>query len=237
MGKQTFSLIYLFPLFFFFLFLIPSIQAAPPFSQTTTGISTGIIISFPQIDAIKVNQPYEFNFHLTNTTNGIPLVDNTTTKCVFHLYNPEGNHVNTVNVTKLTDTYDYELIVPSSNFSTTGLYHYIFQCNNTVQQIGGIVTTGLLVTPSGNGSAVGYYFLLFALVYILLFAGIFTRNIPVTILGGFATIILGLYTLNYGIDIYRNFATRGISLITICFGGFWAAKASLESLEEYNHLS
>ena len=89
----------------------------------------------------------------------------------------------------------------------------------------------LEVTPTGEISRIGFFVLIFLLAYTILLVGIFTRNIPVTILGGFATTVLGLYTLNNGIDVYRNFATEALSILTLSFGGFWMVKAAMEYLD------
>lgn len=121
------------------------------------------------------------------------------------------------------------------NTSQIGTYIYDYS-----DQSGNTYVNDFTITASGTSGGVlgnfGLFILLFAFGYAILFVGIFTRNIPTTILGGFALIIMGLYTLINGIDMYRNFATEAFSIITFAFGGFWAAKASLESLEIYNDL-
>lgn len=246
MGNQNNSkyILVLIPLLFF-LFLIPSIQAAPP-STTVVASSEGLIISFPHSPYLKLNNAGYIRFWVFNQTDGV-LMSNSSVNCTFDLFDNSGKNIFKImspdirygSLGTQACASCFNINISGTNFSRIGYYPYLLFCSTNPAypiKLGGTERDILEVTSTGASSDIGYFFIAFSLVYILLLIGIFTRNIPATILGGFAGILLGLYTLINGIDIYRNFLTEGISIITIAFSGFWAAKASLESLEEYNNL-
>ena len=202
------------------------VSAAPPVLSTIQSGSLEIIA--PTYNYVKVGLDKDIYWHVFNTT---ALLTNKTVTCSYHLYeqNLKGVHIVYVsNVKGFTNDRDFEVEVKGANF-TVGEYCQLIECNTSIQT-GGIEIC-FSVTPTGEGSRIGFYIFIFILAYIILLIGIFTKNIPATILGGFATTLLGLYTLNNGIDIYRNFATEWLSILTMAFGGFWMVKAALEYLE------
>lgn len=223
MGNTKIQRIFLFS----FVFLILSfslVSAAPPVLST---VNTGTIdILAPQIVSLKQYEAHDFYWHVFNSTK---LISNVSVSCDFHLYDNRhnsGEHIFVESKPKYTATRDFEAAANKYNFSNLGKYSYLIECNSS-SQAGGIEGE-FYVTPTGEESRIGFYIFLFILAFGLMTFGIFSRDIPSTILGGFALTIIGLYCLNNGIDIYRNFATEWISILTIVFGGFWAAKASLE---------
>lgn len=114
---------------------------------------TGYQIQFVNNNVIKVNTSYTFNFHIFNSSNDYPLIDNNT-RCEFHLYDPNGNHTASLkNIAKRIETginNEWEIEINANNFSTFGQHVYIMQCNNTLRNIGGFVSEDIEVTTSGR---------------------------------------------------------------------------------------
>jgi len=141
---------YLF-LFAIFLFaMLPFVSSAPPFTTSTTS-STGCTIAPIVRETLKTNQSFDFNFHVFNTSNGVPL-SNSTLQCNFHFYNQSGDHVFSTNLKN--DPFSEHLVVNEwaermmgGNISKVGQYAYIIQCNGT--NIGCADKGAFTVTNSG----------------------------------------------------------------------------------------
>lgn len=88
------------------------------------------------------------------------------------------------------------------------------------------------VTASGYDNMLGLSIIIILIIYAIAFIGFFGRNEWVTILGGFALILLGLFTLNNGIDVFRNFITESFSFITIGLGAFFTIFTGLQIINE-----
>jgi|TARA_R100000093_G_scaffold35586_1_gene18803 hypothetical protein len=96
-------------------------------------------------------------------------------------------------------------------------------------------TTGFsyLVTASGEAKGIlGFYILMFVLIYLLTFFSAYWENVTLTTLGAFGMIILGMFSLINGIDIYRNNLTEAFSLITIFIGAYFAVTGSIKVIQE-----
>jgi len=133
---------------FIFLFSMPMVLAVPiPFSETTT---TGFDIKYPPVDTIIQYQDYEFEFHVFNKTNGVPVYADGQSEisCYFHLYNSSGNHIAEMFDATPSHTFDYTFLVNGANFSQLGPYSYIVQCNSSNQ--GGFDSVPFRVTPTGQ---------------------------------------------------------------------------------------
>lgn len=131
--------------------IIPFVSAVPPFVSSS---STGGCVVVPMMrESIKLNQAFDFNFHIINSTNGFPL-SNTSVSCYFHLYNQTGDHSFAIRlqndpITEHLVTNEFVARLGGTNFSTIGDYAYIVQCNGTVST-GGCAEKGLFtVTHSG----------------------------------------------------------------------------------------
>lgn len=114
--------------------------------------------------------------------------------------------------------------------NTNSLGYYIV---NGVSDVNGINTVWVYdfnITPTGDSSNIGFFIILtIAIVGILMF-GIFTRNIPVTMIGALCTMAWGVYVGLNGFDIFRNLGTQVLSIIMIAFAGYWGINAGLEYL-------
>jgi len=130
---------------------------------------TGIEIEYPKITTLQLNRDFKFHFHLFNSSNGMPIL-NESTSCVFHLYNSTGSHIYTENdIKELHDDYDFEVKVNGGNFSKVGPFEYRFQCNSSTSNIGGFVSVPVTVTKDGydNILDIGMY------IGLIIFSAIF----------------------------------------------------------------
>ena len=101
-----------------FLLVLPFVCSAPPVT-TTQQFTVGYVIEAPIKDYYKLLQDYKFNIHVYNISNGMPVL-NQSTSCNFHLYNTSGNHIVKMSTTKIEDDADFEFLVKGGNFSKVG---------------------------------------------------------------------------------------------------------------------
>lgn len=122
----------------------------PPFETEVNTGDVGFDIKFPQIEFVELNEELKLHFHVFNRSSGLP-VDNVSTECYFHLYSPVGGHVYIEDkISVVSHLFDFEVELAGSNFSSLGLYSYIFQCNNSDSLTGGFVGQTFEVTSDGR---------------------------------------------------------------------------------------
>lgn len=163
----------LFLVIFISLLFAGIVSAAFPFIQSNVN---GYNIKIPVIGTLKQNQDFLFNFHVYNSSNGVP-IDNSSTDCVMHLYDPTGNQIMQENVPhsdEPTVDNEWEITILGGNLSSIGSYAYVVQCNST--SLGGFEGVGVEVTSTGialtTASSVVYasmFFLLMAFFGVTLF--------------------------------------------------------------------
>jgi hypothetical protein len=127
-------------IFFSFLLILlfaAVVMAAPPQVSSNVGL-TGLDIKYPEITTLKLNSPFEFEFHVFNRQDGNPVITNV--NCTFNLYNQTGGHIFETSQTVVNHKFDYSIDVPGTYFNYEGEYAYIIQCNGTVQEF--IVSSG-----------------------------------------------------------------------------------------------
>ena len=131
------------------LILLPSAFAVKP-TNTFVQSNTGIAIAAPIFDYMKANNSLTFNYHLYNSTNGLPIISGVS--CTFHLYDQQGSHKYELDpITTFDDKYDIEIKVAAGNF-TKGFYDSILQCNTSNalgSGIGGFTKDEFELTYSG----------------------------------------------------------------------------------------
>lgn len=145
----------------------------------------GYEIKYPNIFTFKQNSYFDFNFHVFNLTNGVP-INNATVQCNFHLYNQTGDHIYTTDrvphdpVTEHGVVNEWVVRMNGANFSNTGQYSYIIQCNDSVR--GGFVNVPILITKTGveltTQEAIIYSILLLGIILILIGSFYFALTIP-----------------------------------------------------------
>jgi len=129
MFNKKFFLIFL----FLFLFLIlPMISAVKPIDSIVTAEGYAIEPVFK--DYIRTNEMHEFELHIVNVSNGNPIT--TGIGCYMHLYHKVGNHHYEGYDDTVGHNFDYAFDVDGGNFSSRGIYHAKFNCNDSV--LGGI---------------------------------------------------------------------------------------------------
>lgn len=141
---------------------------------------------------------------------------------------------------------DGEILISKTPMTKDGSYYnYTLPMGKSVK-IGEYLVNGLadldgqntvwgynfFVTPSGNKDVLGFYILIFSVVYTLALIGFFGKNEIVTIFGALALISLGIYSLNNGIDVFRNQITEGISFLTIGLGGFLGIVSGISLIKD-----
>lgn len=117
-----------------FLVLCSFAYAAPPTKNIDFGQS-GLDIKIPIYNTITTGSAFDFNIHLFNISNGVP-IDNTSTTCVLHIYNQSGDHI--YGEFMIHEAYSEHFVnnewvsrLNSSIFSSRGEYNIITQCNNS----------------------------------------------------------------------------------------------------------
>ena len=223
------------PSLIFCLFLL-SFVSAQPFVQDVRLIE-GYDIKYPQNGILEINKNYTFFFHVFNMSDGMP-VGVTDTNCSFHLYNETGEHAidfgNIVNDGTHGVINEWGILVTGGNFTKTGDYSYIVQCNSSV--LGGYENVGFSVTTTGyeitTGNAILIFLsvLLFFILGTLLFTGSFkVKKIQIKwtfILGSFIFFLAGLNLISALIPdalINSNVVRFFDSFTAISFIMFWFA--------------
>ena len=128
-----------------FLFAILPFISAVPSVTTVQQFTGGLAIKYPSDQILQQNMPYEFEAHVFNISNGMPMTSDIA--CYFHLYNSTGKHQLEIVDTTVSHNFDYSFDVSAGNFSEVGDYYYIIQCNNSY--LGGFIEVPFEVTPNG----------------------------------------------------------------------------------------
>jgi len=192
-----------------FLLVMPLISAAQPVPQVFA-FTEGFTIQYPQISTLKQNQDYTFEFHVFNKSNGFPI--NKGISCYFELYNNTGDHQMFANVSVVTHTWDYEVIIEDGNFSRLGIYSYIFQCNNSVM---GSEPSSLLfeVTSTGELKPSEMEILIISILFILVLSFMLF-----TFIWNFEHLVTGDTSIkDVGISISYYFTLLSFSLLNKLF--------------------
>lgn len=198
---------------FIFLFLfVNSVEALDVSSPTNE------IYIIPQ--AIQQNQPY--NILLPCTNNGS--ICTSVTNCTASLTQKGSPVFLNKTLGKTYPPYYNASLTPQQN-NISGIFIGDYQCTDGINTGSGQFQ--LTITPSGESNVLGLFILLFVVCYFVGFFGFFGKNEFISMIGGFALLILGLYTASNGIDVYRNYMTQSLSAITIGLGAIFSITATL----------
>lgn len=115
-------------IFLIVILLIPCVFAAPIKSASFT--NDGLIILSPVYDFKKLNTDFTYNVHVSNQSNGIQLT-NAHTVCVLEIYNSTGSHLLSTNMTWIPADLEWETTIDKGNFTYTGFYSRVIECNYT----------------------------------------------------------------------------------------------------------
>jgi len=150
------------------LFMFNFVIAVPPVT-TVEYFPQGYTIQVHPIKTIfKIGEDVNFNIHIFNSTNGVPI--NTSSTCVLHLYNTSGNHSFIGYQSNVSNIYDYEINIMGGNFTSYTKSYHVF-CYG--EGIGGDYPYSIEVTQSGEPMEfirlVAYILLLLVVVGIMSF--------------------------------------------------------------------
>lgn len=164
---------------FIFLFSLTFISAVPPFVQEEV-FTEGYEIRYPLDGTLKLNLDHTFYFHVYNISNGMP-ISNSSTNCVFHLYDSSGEHILEVPAKHYESEIDneWEVFVGGNNFSKIGDQSYLIQCNSS--SLGGFASVGFGITLSGlileTSEALIYLILAFGVLLLFIISFYFMISI------------------------------------------------------------
>lgn len=153
-------------LLFMFALCINLVNAQPPAFVSSNPL--GFNIEQPNQIIYKYGEPIKINLHVFNSSNGVPITNNTT--CSLQLYNYKGDELLTAFAATPSGHLDYEFNIPTSNITYSGTYNYHAQCNSTSQ--GGYVSAILIINAQGKeyGAAEGLVYIGIFIILIALFA-------------------------------------------------------------------
>jgi hypothetical protein len=147
-----------------FIFLINFVIAAPPVTTVQQFTEGYIIVENPH-QYLKLNQDYQYNFFVYNSSDGI-LMDNTLITCSFFIANSSGEVILSQEAEYFTDGH-WGIDILGNNFTIAGEYPYRVSCQD---DYGGALAGIFIVTPNGFELITSNAIVLF---FILGFLGLF----------------------------------------------------------------
>lgn len=183
-----------------------------------------LLLSVSQISAETTESigtfPVNSNIQLYQTCNNCTYVN--FTKIAY----PNGTVIES-NVETTSDGTYYYYDLAAGNVSALGIYTYCYDAGNTVTK-----ETGCLefeITPSGFTQTLGFYIMIFAVSFIVIFFGFYMSDAVITMLGSFGLYFLGLWILFYGIDILRDkIYTLSIGIIILGLAFYISVRSGYE---------
>jgi len=201
------------------LFIVSFASAVSPFKQQGgTDFTEGYIIEIPQsLDNIKVNTDYNFHIHVFNLTTGFGIRPSNPVSCIIHMYNDVGSHILQDNLEADSNAVDFKLTIDKGNFTTSGTYSYIAQCNSS--RTGGFIASSFIVSNEGEvletPHSIIYSTLFLALIFLLITVVIGIFLLPSENDKGDDGMILNINNLKY-LRIVLGFVSWGL-LMAIMF--------------------
>ena len=212
------------------LFLVSFVVAAPVKKDVEVN-TNGYQIFYPQFESIKQNQAFKLHLHLSNISNGYPLL-NTQADCFLHLYDGSGNHTFEGKLGLDSNGQDWDIYIAPGNFSTLYTHSFYIWCNSS--DFGGEAKGTYEVTPTGFIGTLGFYLLLLIISLMLIVIGYSVEDEWLIILGAFGFILLGLFILLYGlVEIKDSAYTYGFGIITMMAGAYFAVRGALSKLTDF----
>ncbi len=218
---------YLFLMLFLFSFSLVSSQAP---SQTNINVNTGLQIEFTQVSVFENGENHLFNAHVYNISTGLR-VTNDTTDCTYHLFDNTGDHqINQVPMVFDEVGIDWDFNVTGGNFTRNGAYSYLVTCNAT--NIGGFLSRGFEITPTGLGDIFDFYIIILLISAVIIIFGFWIKDGWVVILGTFGLYFVGLYILLNGIVGIKDMViTWAIGLIILAVAGYISINSAREMID------
>ncbi|KKN76047.1 hypothetical protein LCGC14_0374370 [marine sediment metagenome] len=229
--------IFFLSLLFFITISISFVSAQPsfpPFQEETTG---GIDIQIPLLEFFEQGENITFNFHLFNTTTGLPITNITGTKCFFHLFNNKGKHViNNVEIPFEVLGDDYEIEIDGSNFTKLINQFYFVNCNSTT--IGGASSALIIITADGNepqtetNTRLNLFYIMLASSFLFLIIGLWREDPTLLNLSGIGFFITGLFIAMNDFVGLSNLMTQFLTVALWGLGFYIIFRTNIEQLDE-----
>lgn len=127
---------------------------------------------------------------------------------------------------------DFNYSLPSGKVIRLGTYPYTICGYDSDAEENLCFPLEFIVTPSGDTGLSVYYFLIILLSYGFVAAGIWKRDITITLLGTLSLYFVGLWILFNGLDIFKNYLTDGFAWITLGIAFYLSARMSHEYIIE-----
>jgi hypothetical protein len=224
------------PLIIIFIFFISFIYAPSPFIQNTEVLQSYITVEYPLFAYYDYNKNIKLNFHIYNSTG--TLLDNSTTACLFHLYNNSQEHVIESPLYYGTNNIDFYMNLSKNLFKLNHAYQYIVDCRST--NFGGFAVSGFKIVSDvsnvkdestifeKNPLYIIIGFIIVILFYMVLgFTNFKIKQVPAMRLGLFAygiafielLLCIGfIYASELGLDYILLLQINFFSILLITFG-------------------
>jgi len=131
--------------FLILVILISSVYAVNPHNPELTE-TYGLQINPLNLPYLYTQQEGQFKIHVFNISTGMPVTAGIT--CYLHLYNASRDYLAEVYTSTVAHQFNYEFLVGKNNFTNSGFYPIIFQCNNS--NTGGFYSDFLEVSYNGQ---------------------------------------------------------------------------------------
>lgn len=153
-------------LFLFLILLVSPVFAIKPGDATQSGtpFAEGYVIEYPTYPFIKVDEPFEFDFHVYNISNGLSIVKGIS--CDLHVFNNSGQHTFIDSTMIVEHNFNYDFYVTADNFTTQGEHQFVITCNNSL--LGGYASESFIVNSTGDDHESSYFLLLIILIPIFI---------------------------------------------------------------------
>ena len=212
---------------FLFLSLSTFVIAIPPVQTTIQDSTNGLIIEYIKDDNIKVNETFEYHFHVYNISNGV-LLNSDTISCTGHMYDAKGMNQISMFAESFGEEDSFYFNVSAGNFTNLGLFSYQVHCNDSVK--GGFVSDSISVTPTGEEATeteaivgVGLILGMILLAFLFAFFGFkFAESeimFPIAIFFMVLSLIMGVYITQLGY-LYTRDLLSALSIDALQFNVF-----------------
>lgn len=168
--------------------------------------------------------------HKQYTNYELVVSSNNATSCNYTYVLFPDNSKEITNFAMTKNGQDFNITIPSSNFSRTGDTCFGVSCFDGSDYETGSVCTE--VTPSGNSGTLGFYFLILILSAGVIIFGFGIKDGWIVVLGSFGLILIGLLILFFGIDGWKDPTyTWGLGIIILMVGCYLSVRATIEQLD------
>lgn len=153
-------------------FIMPFISAQPP--QFNTENDIGLRVQTNPFSVQQNGQDFIYDAHIFNLTDGVPMT-NTTTFCMIHVFDSQGDHLLEVVMPFDINGVDFEFTVEGGNFTDNSLHSVMIDCltnGSGIIPLGGFLQWEFTTTETGTilseGQSIVYTGLLLGVLFLFL---------------------------------------------------------------------